>query len=78
MGSALNGGKIYGQYPDISNSNPLDTGGGCFTPTTSMDEYLAEMVLWLGIPLSDLPYVLPDVSRFWSAKSRDAPIGLFT
>lgn len=78
MGSGLNGGKIYGQYPDISKSSPLDTGGGCFTPTTSMDEYLAEMVLWLGIPLSDLPYVLPDLSRFWSAKSRDAPIGLFT
>jgi uncharacterized protein (DUF1501 family) len=78
MGSGLNGGKIYGQYPDISNSSPLDTGGGCFTPTTSMDEYLAEMMLWFGIPLSDLPYVLPDLSRFWSAKSRDAPIGLFT
>jgi len=78
MGGGLDGGKVYGQYPDISNSSPLDTGGGCFTPTTSMDEYLAEMVLWFGVPPSDLPHVLPDVSRFWSIKSQKAPIGLFT
>jgi uncharacterized protein (DUF1501 family) len=75
-GAVLSG--IYGHYPDLANGSPLDVGGGCFVPTTSVDEYLAEMVLWLGTPLSDLPYVLPDLSRFWSAGSRmAAPVGIF-
>jgi uncharacterized protein (DUF1501 family) len=78
MGGGLNGGGIYGQYPDLANGSPLDIGGGCFVPTTSMDEYLAEMVLWLGVPVSKLSYVLPDVSRFWSGGSRVTPMGIFT
>jgi len=76
MGGAVHGGHIYGHYPHLANGNPLDIGGGSFAPTTSMDEYLAEMVLWLGTPVSDLPYVLPDVSKFWSVSSRTAPVGI--
>ena len=78
MGGAVHGGSIYGHYPDLANGCPLDVGGGCFVPTTSMDEYLAEMVLWLGTPVSDLPYVLPDLSKFWSARSRIPPLGMLS
>ena len=77
MGGGVHGGRIYGHYPDLANGSPLDIGGGCFVPTTSMDEYLAEMVLWLGTPVSDLPYVLPDLSKFWSVRSRTLPVGIF-
>jgi uncharacterized protein (DUF1501 family) len=77
MGGALRGGRIYGHYPHLANGNPLDIGGGSFVPTTSMDEYLAEMVLWLGTPASDLEYVLPDVSKFWSPGERSSPLGMF-
>jgi uncharacterized protein (DUF1501 family) len=76
MGGGVHGGRIYGHYPNLANGSPLDIGGGCFVPTTSMDEYLAEMVLWLGTPVSDLPYVLPDVSKFWSIRSRTPPVGM--
>lgn len=76
MGGAVHGGRIYGNYPHLGNGSPLDIGGGSFVPTTSMDEYLAEMVLWLGTPVSDLPYVLPDVSKFWSPSSRTPPVGM--
>ena len=76
MGGAVHGGRIYGHYPDLADGNPLDIGGGSFVPTTSMEEYLAEMVLWLGMPVSDLPYVLPDLSKFWSAGSRTLPLGI--
>ena len=78
MGGSVQGGRIFGDYPHLANGSPLDIGGGSFMPTTSMDEYLAEMVLWLGTPLSDMPYVLPDVSKFWSASSRTSPLGMLT
>ena len=78
MGGGVHGGSIYGQYPDLASGNPLDIGNGCFVPTTSMDEYLAELVLWHGTPAADLSYVLPDISRFWSTKSHTPPVGMLT
>lgn len=77
MGGGINGGKIFGEYPDIAKDSPLDIGDGSFVPTTSVDEYLAEMLLWLGTPLSDLDYVLPNIYKFWNPANRHAPIGLF-
>lgn len=76
MGGAVSGARIYGHYPQLADGSHLDIGGGSFVPTTSMDEYLAEMALWLGTPGSDLPYVLPNVSRFWSVSSRTTPLGM--
>lgn len=76
MGGAVQGGRVFGHYPDLANGSPLDIGGGSFAPTTSMDEYLAELVLWLGIPASDIPYVLPEISRFWSVSSQTPPLGI--
>ena len=76
MGGAVHGGRIFGHYPHLAYGSPLDIGGGCFVPTTSIDEYLAEMALWLGTPISELPYVLPDISKFWSASSRTPPVGI--
>lgn len=76
MGGTARGGRIYGHYPDLANGSPLDIGGGSFAPTTSMEEYLGEMVLWLGVPVADLPYVLPDLSKFWSVRNRTHPLGI--
>lgn len=78
MGGGINGGKIFGEYPDIAKDSPLDIGDGSFVPTTSVDEYLAEMLLWLGTPLSELEYVLPDIYKFWKPGNKHAPLGLFT
>ncbi|MCP4047322.1 MAG: DUF1501 domain-containing protein [Gammaproteobacteria bacterium] len=76
MGGAVQGGRIFGHYPDLADGSPFDIGGGCFMPTTSMDEYLAELVLWLGMPASEMPYVLPDVSKFWLVSSQKTPLGI--
>ena len=76
MGGSVFGGQLYGRFPDLSSSGPLDIGGGSFTPTTSTDEYLAELALWLGLPLSDLAYVLPDLSRFWLPGRQTRPLGM--
>src|SRR5262249_26282267 len=71
LGGAVKGRKIYGQYPSLSVNpdagaevNPLDTGRGRFIPTTSVDELFAEFALWLGVPKTRLPEILPNIGNF--------------
>ena len=75
VGGAVNGQKIYGSYPDLYTDNPLDVGRGRLIPTTSVDAYFAELALWLGVPRSSLPLVLPNIGRFYDTTSTGAPIG---
>ncbi|MEL7120899.1 MAG: DUF1501 domain-containing protein, partial [Bacteroidota bacterium] len=75
MGGAVKGGEVYGLYPDLGLSNPLDVGGGVFIPTTSTDEYFAELALWMGVSPNDLNVVLPNIGNFYSQSSGQAPIG---
>ena len=76
MGGSVNGGAFYGDYPEISPGNPLDVGRGIYAPTTAVDEYFAELARWFGVPASDLPRVLPNVTRFYSPQSAALPLGM--
>jgi hypothetical protein len=40
-----------------------------------VDAYFAELALWLGVPRSSLPLVLPNIARFYDTTSAAAPIG---
>ncbi len=82
VGGAVNGKRIYGQYPSLllnpdvgSEVNPLDTGRGRFIPTTSCDQYFAELALWLGVSPSNLPLVLPNIGNFYDVTSNVPPVG---
>ena len=75
MGGAVKGKNIYGTYPDLYLGSPLDTDGGRFIPTTSTDEYFAEMALWFGAAPGDLDYILPNLTNFWSPYSVNPPLG---
>lgn len=83
MGGAVQGRRIYGTYPSLAvnpesgpaEPNPLDTGRGRLIPTTSCDQYFAEMALWLGVSPSSLPLVLPNIGNFWSSGSGTPPLG---
>jgi uncharacterized protein (DUF1501 family) len=75
MGGAVRGEHIYGHYPHLADGSALDIGGGVFAPTTSTDEYFAELALWIGIPASQLQYVLPNISAFYSPSSNVPPLG---
>lgn len=66
VGGAVNGGQIYGTYPELALNSSLDTGRGRLIPTTSVDEYFAELALWMGVSASNLPLVLPNLTRFYS------------
>ncbi|HNP65365.1 MAG TPA: DUF1501 domain-containing protein [Woeseiaceae bacterium] len=78
MGGAVNGGSIYGDYPILSPNNPLDVGRGVYAPTTSVDEYFAELANWFGVPASELDQVLPNVRSFYSPESNAQPIGFLS
>lgn len=82
VGGAVKGRRIFGQYPSLSVNpesgdevNPLDTGRGRFIPTTSCDEFFAELALWLGVSPTDLPSVLPNIGNFHVASSTTPPVG---
>ncbi len=77
MGGAVKGREIYGSYPDLYiDNNPLMTNSrGRFIPTTSCDEYFAELVSWFGVSDGDIPYILPNIGNFYSVGSTTPPIG---
>ncbi|MCB0642435.1 MAG: DUF1501 domain-containing protein [Phaeodactylibacter sp.] len=75
MGGAVNGGDIYGTFPDLYEDNPLDLGRGVLLPTTSADEVFAELALWFGVSSGDLDQVFPNITNFYSPGSPDLPIG---
>lgn len=78
MGGSVNGASIYGDYPILSSSSPLDVGRGVYAPTTSVDEYFAELARWFGVPASELDQVLPNVRSFYSPESNQSPIGFLS
>lgn len=82
VGGAVAGKKIFGAYPSLalnpevgSEVNPLDTGRGRFIPTTSCDQFFAELALWLGVSKSNLPVIFPNIGNFYSTTSSAPPIG---
>lgn len=72
--------SVWGNYPTNlrTATHPqygnLDTDRGRLIPTTSVDEYSAELAMWFGIPDdSNLELVLPNIRNFHSAGGK--PIG---
>lgn len=76
MGGAVYGQRIFGQYPQLYEDNPLDTGRGRLIPTTSCDEYFADLALWFGVDRSDLATVFPNIGRFFDTSSSGTPLGM--
>lgn len=64
VGGAVKGGDIYGRMPTFAINGPDDTGRGRWIPTTSVDEYSGTLARWFGVSATDLPVVLPNVTRF--------------
>ena len=75
MGGPVNGGRIFGNYPDLALNSGLELGGGVYLPTTSCDEYFSELALWLGVSPSNLADIFPNLGNFYSAGSGSLPIG---
>jgi len=76
FGGPVDGGKIFGTWPDLTLGSPDDVGfGGRFLPSTSVDSYFAELLSWFGVPPGSMSYVLPNISNFWDPYSTTPPVG---
>lgn len=75
LGGAVNGGDMYGNYPQLTLENGLELGSGVYVPTTSADEYFAELALWFGVSPTDLDTVLPNIRNFYSPDPVARPLG---
>lgn len=78
IGGAVNGKRIYGNFPDLYADNPLDVGRGRFIPQVSVDEFFAELALWFGVTPGDLDSVLPNIRNFYIPGSGAGPLGFMT
>lgn len=75
MGGNVRGGEIYGDFPSIATNGPRVVSDGVLIPTTSTDEYFAEMAMWFGVPKSDLAAIFPNLGNFYDIGSPNNPIG---
>lgn len=66
MGQPIQGGQVFGQYPDLSlgESNALDSGDGVLIPTTPTDALYAELSRWYGVADDSLVDLFPNLNKF--------------
>lgn len=76
MGGPVQGGRVFGTFPDLALESSDDTGyGGRLIPTTSVDSYFAELLRWFGVPAGSMSTVLPNIGNFYNVSSSSLPIG---
>ncbi len=76
MGGGVNGGDMFGTFPSLSLGHEYEVGGGVLIPTTSNDEYFADLALWFGVSPSDLTTLFPNIGNFYDVNSGVSPTGL--
>lgn len=66
MGGAVNGKRIFGQYPDLTVNGGMDVSGrrGRWIPTSAVDQYGAVIAKWFGVGDGELSTIFPNLSRF--------------
>jgi len=67
FGGPVNGGQIYGKFPQLAIGGPDDVPQGSrgrWIPSTAVDQYSAVLAKWLGVPSADLGDVFPNLSEF--------------
>jgi len=75
-GAQVDGQKLFGEFPDVGIDGSMDTGQGRFIPTTSVDAYSFEIARWLGVPLSEMPVIFPNLYRFLDVNDPATQLGM--
>lgn len=79
FGGPVDGGKLFGTFPDLALDGPDDVGhGGRLLPSLPVDLLFAELLRWFGVPAGSMSYVLPNIANFWDPNSVTPPIGFLT
>ena len=64
MDGAVRGNRVNGSFPTVAIGGPEDSSQGRLIPTTAVDEHGATLARWFGLPVAQLPPVLPNPPRF--------------
>jgi len=65
VGGAVQGGSLYGTFPDLIMGGDSDFGNiGLWIPTTSGSQYAATVAKWLGLGTADLATIFPELKNF--------------
>jgi len=68
IGSAVQGGKFYGQFPSLVLGSQYDANHrGTLIPTTSVDQYAATLAQWFGVSAANVGTIFPYVGNFASS-----------
>jgi len=68
MGGAVNGGRLYGAYPDLVLNGPSSLDRGQQIPQIGVEQYAATLARWLGVTdPSTLATIFPNLDEFASA-----------
>lgn len=78
LGGPVRGERVLGQYPDMNlvGDQISNTDRGNFIPTTSLEEYFAELAIWFGLDVEDLKLVLPNIESFTDGSDRPEKVGI--
>ncbi len=75
MGGDIKGGDLYGSFPSLVLGGAYEIHNGVLIPTTSNDEYFAELALWFGVSPTDLNTLFPNIDNFYDTGSSQPPLG---
>ena len=68
LGGAVQGGQVYGTFPDLALGGPDDCGTrGVLIPSTSTEQYAATLARWLGVPDAQLGTLFGNLGNFGSS-----------
>ncbi len=64
MGGSVNGGQMYGNWPEYALGGRDDIGNGRIIPQMSINQLGASLGSWMGLSNTDLLDIFPDLRRF--------------
>ncbi|MGR5251982.1 DUF1501 domain-containing protein [Vibrio astriarenae] len=63
IGGAVDGGRVLGEYPDLSDNSPHILSRGRIIPTIASDQVHASILAWLGLRASGIDLLFPSLHR---------------
>jgi uncharacterized protein (DUF1501 family) len=64
LGGAVQGGRFWGQLPEMSVTSTDQVGQGRLLPTTSVDQLAATLASWMGVSDTNLALVAPNIGNY--------------